>query len=183
MVSTVFICQSKIFHTCLTGSRCLKGVHIWFTALSYFCSNQWVIIHASWTGLLKSWKNHTCFVIASRAQVFPLIGHQSARLEAIFKKKNPTCKEMEQPFKARCRTTAYNMISSLSPLLCLCCSRCPPEAVFFLSLMFPSFADITVSTRRLAEWTKITRSPSASGPVHQITSKQPSWVKMDVRVF
>lgn len=97
--------------------------------------------------------------------------------------KNPTCKEMEQPFKARCRTTAYNMISSLSPLLCLCCSRCPPEAVYFLSLMFPSFADITVSTRRLAEWTKITRSPSASGPVHQITSKQPSWVKMDVRVF
>lgn len=97
--------------------------------------------------------------------------------------KNPTCKEMEQPFKARCRTTAYNMISTLSPLLCLCCSRCPPEAVYFLSLMFPSFADITVSTRRLAEWTKITRSPSASGPVHQITSKQPSWVKMDVRVF
>lgn len=182
MVSTVFICQSKIFHTCLTGSRCLKGVNIWFTALSYFRSNQWVIIHASWTGLLKSWKNHTfrhCLEGSSFSFNWPPIctswGH-------IFLK-NPTCKEMEQPFKARCRTTAYNMISSLSPLLCLCCSRCPPEAVYFLSLMFPSFADITVSTRRLAEWTKITRSPSASGPVHQITSKQPSWVKMDVRVF
>lgn len=31
--------------------------------------------------------------------------------------KNPTCKEMEQPFKARCRTTDFEFESSALPLL------------------------------------------------------------------